>query len=218
MTVMKMKLYYAETMNPRKACAVAKYLNAPVEFVRVELLKGEHKRPEYLAKNPNDRVPTLEVSDDLSIWEADAIMAYLARFAGSDLLPEGDRQVEVMRWLSWGAQHFTRHTGQHYFEYVIKPWAGGAFGPANPAAAEEASKQWRPNAAVLDEHLSSRSYLVGDRLTIADFSVAVTLPYAKKAKIPLDEFPNIVRWHDRPNELPAWREPFPAPVPDALAA
>lgn len=71
---------------------------------------------------------------------------------------------------------------------------------------------------MLDEYLSSRNYLVGGRLTIADFSVAVTLPYAKKAKIPLDEFPNIVRWHDRPNELPAWREPFPAPVPDALAA
>jgi glutathione S-transferase len=213
-----MKLYYAETMNPRKACAVAKYLGSPVEFVRVELLKGEHKQPAYLAKNPNGRVPTLEVSDELSIWEADAIMAYLARFAGSELLPKGDRQVEVMRWLSWGTQHFTRHTGQHYFEYVIKPWVGGAFGPTNPAAAEEATKQWRPNAAVLNEHLAGRKYLVGDQLTIADFAVAITLPYAKKAKIPLDEFPNVARWHDRLNELPAWREPFPAPVPEVLAA
>lgn len=213
-----MKLYYAETLNPRKACAVAKYLGSPVEFVRVELLKGEHKQPAYLAKNPNGRVPTLEVSDELSIWEADAIMAYLARFAGSELLPEGDRQVEVMRWLSWGTQHFSRHTGQHYFEYVIKPWAGGAFGPTNPAAAEEATKQWRPNAAVLNEHLAGRKYLLGDQLTIADFAVAITLPYAKKAKIPLDEFPNVARWHDRLNELPAWREPFPAPVPEVLAA
>jgi glutathione S-transferase len=213
-----MKLYYAETLNPRKACAVAKYLGSPIEFVRLELLKGEHKQPAYLAKNPNGRVPTLEVSDELSIWEADAIMAYLARFAGSELLPEGDKQIEVMRWLSWGTQHFTRHTGQHYFEYVIKPWAGGAFGPTNPAAAEEATKQFRPNAAVLNEHLAGRKYLLGDRLTIADFAVAITLPYAKKAKIPLDEFPNVARWHDRLNEMPAWREPFPAPVPEVLAA
>ncbi len=48
-----MKLYYAETLNPRKACAAAKYLNSPVEFVRLELLKGEHKQPAYLAHNPN---------------------------------------------------------------------------------------------------------------------------------------------------------------------
>lgn len=213
-----MKLYYAETLNPRKACAVGKYLGSPIEFVRLELLKGEHKQPAYLAKNPNGRVPTLEVSDELSIWEADAIMAYLARFAGSELLPEGDKQIEVMRWLSWGTQHFTRHTGQHYFEYVIKPWAGGAFGPTNPAAAEEATKQFRPNAAVLNEHLAGRKYLLGDQLTIADFAVAITLPYAKKAKIPLDEFPNVARWHDRLNELPAWRAPFPHPVPEVLAA
>ena len=92
-----MKLYYAETLNPRKACAVAKYLNSPVEYVRVELAKGAHKKPEYLAMNPNGKVPTLVVSEDFVIWEADAIMAYLARFAGSDLLPEGDKQIEVMR-------------------------------------------------------------------------------------------------------------------------
>src|SRR6478735_10459234 len=44
-----MKLYYFETLNPRKACRVAKYLGSPVEFVRVDLTKGEHKKPGYLA-------------------------------------------------------------------------------------------------------------------------------------------------------------------------
>jgi glutathione S-transferase len=213
-----MKLHYAETLNPRKACAVAKYLNSPLDYVRVEMLNGEHKQPAYLAINPNGRVPTLSVSDDLSIWEADAIMAYLARFAGSDLLPEGDGQIEVMRWLSWGTQHFTRHTGQHYFEYVIKPWAGGSFGEPNPAALAEPNKFFRASAAVLNDHLANRKFLLGDRLTIADFSVAITLPYAKKAQIPLGEFPNVARWHDRLNELPAWRDPFPTPSPEVLAA
>lgn len=211
-----MKLYFAETLNPRKACAVAKYLNSPVEFVRLELLKGEHKRPEYLALNPNGKVPTLEVSEDFSIWEADAIMAYLARFAGSDLLPEGEKQIEITRWLSWAAQHFNRAAGSFYFEYIIKPWAN--LGAANPAAIEEATKQFRAHAAVLDGHMAGRKYLLGDQLTIADFAVAITLPYAKKAHLPLADFPNIVRWHDRLNELPAWREPFPSSGPDTLAA
>jgi len=209
-----MKLYYAETLNPRKACAVAKYLNSPVEYVRVELTKGAHKNPEYLAMNPNGKVPTLVVSEDFVIWEADAIMAYLARFAGSDLLPEGDKQIEVMRWLSWGTQHFTRHGGSLYFEFCIKPWIG--LGDADPAAVKSSQEQFRLFAKILDEHLANKKFLLGDQLTIADFSVGVTLPYAKKAQIPLSEFSNVARWHDRLNELPAWRDPYP--VPDALAA
>jgi glutathione S-transferase len=209
----EMKLYYADTLNPRKACAVAKYLNSPVEFVRVELSKGEHKQPGYLSINPNGKVPALEVGD-FTLWEADAIMAYLARFAGSDLLPSDDRQIDVMRWLSWGSQHFTRHGGSLYFQYIIKPWVG--LGDPDAAAVEEATGYFRQFAGVLDRHLAGKKYLLGDQLTIADFSVGITLPYADKANIPLAEFPNVARWHDRMNEMPAWRDPFPKS--DALAA
>jgi glutathione S-transferase len=63
--------------------------------------------------------------------------------------------------------------------------------------------------SVLNDHLRGRKYLVGDRLSVADFAVGITLPYADRAQIPLDGFPEISRWHDRLNELPAWREPFP---------
>jgi glutathione S-transferase len=208
-----MKLYYAETINPRKACAVAKYLNSPVEFVRVDLGKAEHKRPGYLAINPNGKVPALEVGD-FTLWEADAIMTYLAQFAGSDLLPSGDRQVELMRWLSWNSQHFTRHAGSLYFQHIIRPRIG--MGDPDPAVVAESTGFFRQFAAVLDQHLAGNKYLLGEQLTIADFSVAVTLPYSDRANIPLGDFPNVVRWHERMNELPAWREPFPKP--DALAA
>jgi glutathione S-transferase len=62
---------------------------------------------------------------------------------------------------------------------------------------------------VLDGHLKGRKWLVGDGLTVADFSVAVTLPYAEKAKIPINDFPEVRRWHDQLNAFDAWREPFP---------
>jgi glutathione S-transferase len=52
--------------------------------------------------------------------------------------------------------------------------------------------------------------LLGDTLSVADFAVAITLPYARTARIPVGEFPEIERWHARMNELPAWCEPFPA--------
>ena len=55
--------------------------------------------------------------------------------------------------------------------------------------------------AVLNDHLRGRKYLLGDTLTIADFATGVTLPYADKAKIPVADYPEISRWHDRLNDL-----------------
>jgi glutathione S-transferase len=62
---------------------------------------------------------------------------------------------------------------------------------------------------VLNDHLRGRRYVIEDRLSVADFALAATLPYAEKAQLPLEGFAEIVRWHERMNELPAWREPFP---------
>jgi glutathione S-transferase len=202
-----MKLYYFESLNARKACAVAKHLGSPVELVRVDMGRGEHKAPAYLAINPNGKIPSL-VDGDLKLWEANAIMAHLARAAGSDLWPrDDDRQIELTRWLSWDAWHFTRHAATLVFQHVIKPRFLGA-GP-DAAAVKEATGFFRQFAAVLNEHLRGRRYVLGDTLTIADFAVGATLPNAEQARIPVKEFGEIVRWHDRLNELPAWREPFP---------
>ncbi|HET8554240.1 MAG TPA: glutathione S-transferase family protein [Rhodanobacteraceae bacterium] len=201
-----MKLYYDDVLSPRRACAVARYLQSPVEFVHIELGKGEHKTPEYLALNPNGKVPTL-VDGTRVLWEADAIMAHLAARADSDLWPQDGRQIEVVRWLSWNLQHFYRHGSTLYFEYVIKPRYH--LGKLDEQAVEQATKHFRTFAAVLDAHLAQRRWLVGDTLTIADFAVASPLPFAETSHIPLHEFPAIARWHERLCELDAWREPYP---------
>lgn len=201
-----MKLFYCETLNPRKACAVARYLQSPVEFVRVDLGKRENKTPEFLAMNPNGKVPVLQ-DGDKTLWESNAIMCYLSDVAKAGLWPQDGRQIDVIRWLSWDALHFTRHASVLYFEYVIKPLFG--LPAADTATLEEATKHFRTFAGVLDTHLSDRKFLVGDGLTVADFAVAVTLPYADVARLPLGDFPAVQRWHDRLNELPAWRQPFP---------
>lgn len=207
-----MKLYYAHTLNPRKVCALARHLDAPVEFIHVDLGKGEHKTPEFLAINPNGLVPAL-TDGEQSVWESNAIMAHIAERMGSDLWPRDARQMDILRWLSWDAQHFSRYGGDLYFEYCIKTPFG--LGAVDDGAVAQAQKYFRVYARVLDDHLRNRKYLVGDKLTIADFAVAIALPYADQAHIPLAEFANVKRWHDRLNELPAWREPFP---PQAIAA
>ena len=201
-----MKLYYFETPNPRKPCAVAKYLGSPVELVRVDLSAGENQTPEYLAINPNGKVPAL-VDGDVKLWESHAIMAYLAHKAGSDLWPsDALQQIDVLRWLAWDVAHFSRHAGTLFFERAIKAKFG--LGDPDPAAVEEATGFFTRFAGVLDAHLSANDYLVDNRLTIADFGVASMLPEAEAAQLPLDDFGNITRWHDRLNELPAWRDPY----------
>jgi glutathione S-transferase len=203
-----MQLYYCDVLGGRKACAAARHLNAPVEFVYLDFAKGEQTAPAYLAINPNGKIPTL-VDGEQVIWEADAILCHLSEKMGAGLWPhDGARQIEVIRWLSWSANHFTRAGGQLYFEYLIKPRFG--LGPADPAMVEQALADFRRYAAILDDHLDGRDWLVGERPTVAEFSVGAVLPYAEEARIPVGEFANLSRWRDRLNGLDGWLEPYPA--------
>ena len=201
-----MRLHYAETVNGRKACAAAKYLEVDVAFVRVDLRRGEQKQPSFLALNPMCRVPVLETPEG-ALWESNAIMCRLAREAGSDFWPQDDRQFEVLRWLFWSSEHFSRHASRLYFEYLIKPLFG--LGAPDEKLCAEADGFVRQLGAILDAHLKGRRWLIGDTLTVADFAVGGTLPYAEKAKIPVGEFPEIMRWAAALDSLPAWHDPYP---------
>ena len=203
-----MQLYYFESPNPRLACVVARHVGAPVDYVRVDLARGEHRRPDYLAINPNGKVPTL-VDDRTVLWEAPAIACHLASRAGSDLWPrEAGSQAEIIRWINWSTAHFSRHAGSLFFERVIKPALG--LGAPDVAAMEEATRYFIQYATVLDDVLRSRGHLVGDRLSVADLTVATFLPVAEPSGLPLAGFDQIRRWYRQIEELPAWREPFPA--------
>jgi glutathione S-transferase len=202
-----MKLFYFETPNAHKPCAVAKYLGSPVDYVRIDLGNGDQKRPEFLAINPNGKVPALE-DGDVKLWEGHSIMAYLAHKAGSDLWPRDPlQQIEVMMWLNWDTAHFSRHAGRLYFENFLK----GAFDLGVPVQSEidDAMGYFKQFAGVLDSHLKGRNYIVDDRLTIADFGVASFLPVASDAKLPLEGYDEIHRWYDALMKIDAWREPWP---------
>lgn len=202
-----MRLYYFETPNARKPCAVAKYLQSPVEFVRVDLSRNGQKQPDFLAINPNGRVPALE-DGAFKLWESHAIMCYLARKAGSDLWPTDEiEQIDIMRWLNWDTAHFSRHAGRLFFQRFVKPHFG--LGGPDPSEVEDATGFFMAFADVLNEHLKGRETIVGNRLTVADFAIASVLPWAKEAALPLEPFPEVRRWHESMMALPAWRDPFP---------
>jgi glutathione S-transferase len=202
-----LKLYYCDVLAPRKVCSFARHIGAPVEFIYVDLGKGEHKMPGYLTLNPNGRVPTLTHGAQI-LWEADAILCELAQRAAPDFLPAPDQQIEMIKWFSWNSQHFIRPGGELYFQFIIKERF--RIGPPDASAVQEAQGDFRRAATVLNDHLKGRKWLLGDRPSVIDFSVGVTLPYEQAAHIPLGDFPEIRRWHEQLCDFPAWRDPWPS--------
>ncbi len=148
-----MKLYYFETPNPRKPCAVAKHVGSEAEFVRIDLSKGEHKTPEFLAINPNGKVPALE-DGDTRLWEGHAIMCYIAQKANSDLWPDDPaKQIDIIQWLNWDTAHFSRHAGRLLFQRFIKQKFG--LGDADADEIEDATGYFHQFAAVLNATMTA---------------------------------------------------------------
>jgi len=203
-----MKIYWFEAQAPRRVVALAKHLGVKAEFIEVDLMGGGLKRPEYLALNPNSKAPLL-VDGDTVIWEAAAIMAYLCIKAGSNMWPSNEplEQVEVLRWISWNNSHWGRALDPFYFEYVVKSAFG--MGPPDTDSLPAQTPDLLKFAAVLDDHLKTRTYVACDRLTIADFQLASMASYWKESHMPLEKFPNIIRWIETMMRIPAWAEPWP---------
>ncbi len=197
-----MKLYYTHNLQPRVAVAVARYLNAPVELVRAEPMGADQEM--FRPLNPNTLAPVL-VEAGGSLWETDAIACRLAALTDRSFFPL-DQIEEMLRWLSWNAYHFTRAGSTFYFEHITRPTYMTR--PADECALAEADGEFRRCAAILDAVLADRQWLIDGRPTYADFRVATALPFAERARLPLDGYDNIRRWHDRLNQFDAWREPF----------
>lgn len=199
-----MRLYYSRNLNPRVAVAVARHLEAPVEFVRASP-RNPRNEAAFRAINPNTLVPVL-VEEGRTLWETDAIACRLSMLVKPDFWPAGEQAPELQMWLSWSAHHFTRTAGVFYWEHVVKPMLN--LGPPDTEALREATGEFHRFAAVLDDALSTRTWLVGNALSYADFRVATPLPFAEAAKLPLQPYPHIRSWHERLCQLPAWKDPF----------
>jgi glutathione S-transferase len=197
-----MKLYYSRNLNPRVAVAVARYLKSPFEFIRADPMGVEKER--FRPINPNTLVPIL-VEEHRTLWETDAIACRLSDLSDPEFWPI-DRLPEVMMWVSWSAHHLTRAGGTFTFENITVPQFFDR--PPDAKALEEASADFRLYAGILDDILADRVWLIDDRLTYADFRVGTSLPFAEKARMPIAGFRNIQKWHDRLNQIDAWRAPF----------
>lgn len=171
----------------------------------VDLGKGDQLTPEYIAMNPNKKMPALE-DDGFVLWESNAILFYLAsKRPQSGLWPSDVRaQADVLRWLAWESAHWDAESiGMAGYEKTSRRVLG--LGPADPAFIARGEQNFDRFAAVLNQHLKGRTWLTGNHLTIADFSVGGMTYFAMRLELPMTKFPEISRWYDRLAALPGWQ-------------
>jgi glutathione S-transferase len=204
-----MKLYgFPRSPNTWKVSAVAAHLGIPLDLELVDLTKA--RTADYLAINPTGRTPTL-VDGDFTLDESNAIMQYLAGKKPNSLWPDDARtRLRITRWQCWQLAHWGGEACEPLIvERLVKRILN--LGAPDESIVERATECFHHEARVVDAHLAKQPYLVGNAVTLADFSAAAPLFYAKEGEMPLADYPNISDWFGRVSALPAWRDTAPAP-------
>lgn len=204
-----MKLYEFAPTRSIRARWTLQELGVDFEAVTVNLMAGEHRRPEFLAVNPAGKLPVL-VDGDLVLTESVAIAVYLAdKYPEKRLLPADPRgRAEAMRWLLFTATELEQPLWRMAKHSVIYPEDRRL--PADIVLARE---EFAEMAAVLEQHMAGREYVVGDHATVADFVLGYTLDWAQMADV-LHGLPNLERYLDRMYARPR----APMHIKDAFAS
>ncbi|WP_325089137.1 glutathione S-transferase family protein [Burkholderia contaminans] len=187
-----MKLYGFAGTRSQRALWGLKELDADFEFISVNLLQGEHKRPEFLRLNPAGKVPVL-VDGDLVIPESAAIVLYLAdKYPQKALLPvDPALRAEAYRWVMFAVTELEQplwRITRHSFIYPPEK--------RSPADIELAREDFRAMAAILDKHLEGREFIVGDTLTVADCVTAYLIDWAGECNL-IESFPQLRAYLER---------------------
>ncbi len=192
-----MKLYGHEMSgNSYKVRLLLHLLNLDYEWVKVDLMKAEHKSPEYLALNPFGQVPLL-VDGDTRLAAAQAILVYLARqYGGDEWLPtEALSLAQVVRWLSTTAGE-VRQGPENARLYHI-------FG-SKTINVDRAYEKAATILTQLDQHLSQHAWLEFERPTIADVAVFPYVSLAPDGQVDLSPYPYVLAWLERVRQLPGF--------------
>ncbi len=191
---------YLDSGNGYKVRLLLALLGVPYRRIELDIDRGKTRTPEFLAKNPNGRVPTLELDDGACLAESNAILCYLAE--GTPYLPEERlARAQVMQWL-----FFEQYSHEPYVatpRYIIRH-----LGRDHPRAAELPGRIERGHQAlgVMEKHLRGQRYFVVERYTIADIALYAYTHVADQADIDLAPYANVRAWlarvAGRPRHIP----------------
>jgi glutathione S-transferase len=211
---------YVFPPSPRafKVMVVANHLGIDTTLRMVDLVKGEQMSPDFAALNPNMRMPALR-DGDYVLWESGAIAQYLAgRKPQSGLLPTGERErLDVTRWQLWDIAHWDPACTVFIFENLVKPIVLKS-GEPDATAIAKGEESFHRAAKVLDAQLKGKTFVTGERLTLADFSLGASMNLADMARYPVEPYGEIKRWYGTLRTLPAWQKTLAQCAMPAAAA
>lgn len=189
-----MKLYYHPLSFPALGTIfTAEAAGVDYESQMVNLQKGEHKAPEYLAINPYGRVPALS-DGDFTLSESVAIMRYIARKSGSGLYPDDiEGQAKVDQWTDFAIHHVRSPVGRVQYNRVIAKFFGAE---KDEKSIEVGLKMLENNLPVIEARLSEQPFLCGEKMTIADIALLSALEPVDMCGVDLSPYPRIAAWRE----------------------
>ncbi|MCT8160069.1 glutathione S-transferase family protein [Pseudoruegeria sp. SHC-113] len=208
-------LYTANTMNGWKPLIFLHEAEIDYELRPVDLGKREQKAPDYLALNPNGRIPTIvdRGNGDFAVFESGAILWYLAEKYDRFLSHDPKERSETLQWLMFQMGGIGPMMGQAmFFQRIAKP-----NGDEVPYAINRYVAESRRLLEVLDTRLKGRDWMVGDAMSIADIA---TYPWARShfwATVSVDGLPHLQAWFDRLDAMPRVQEALQLPEPRPAA-
>lgn len=168
-------------------------LDVPTELVFVDLMKGAHKTPEFLALNRFGQVPVIDDNGTV-LADSNGILVYLAsKYGNGQWLPSDPvEQAKVQRWLSVAAGQIS--SGPATARLIT------VFGAGYDAA--DAIKRSHALLQVMEDELANSAFLAGDKATVADVAAYTYVAHAPEGNVSLEDYPNVRAWLARVEALP----------------
>lgn len=189
-------LYTFGTPNGHKASIMLEEVELPYTVHKIDITKGDQSSPEYVAINPNSKIPAIIDQDiGITVFESGAILIYLAEKAGKLLPTTQQERFQVLEWLMLQMGSVGPMFGQlNHFK---------KFAPEKiPYAIERYEKETMRLYGVLDKQLDQNEFICGD-YSIADVAIFPWVAIYKFQDLTLDNHPNLKRWVEQVQERPA---------------
>jgi glutathione S-transferase len=202
-----MKLYFHPISTAcRPVMLFAADENIALDTQVIDLFKGEHKQPAYLAVNPSSQIPTLE-DGDFRLTESSAILKYLAEKIGSRAYPaDAKRRARVNEMMDWFNTGLYRDLGYGLIYSQTLPdyiYSDTAVQSGTLARAQKKANHW---LGILDKSLigASKKFVCGDDITLSDYFGVCIVTVGEVAHLRYDAYPNVTRWINTMKARPNW--------------
>jgi GST-like protein len=193
-----LKFFFSGAPNPTKVALFLEEAGLQYEAIPVDGRKGDQHKPEFLAVNPNAKVPAI-VDGDVTVFDSNAILLYLAEKTGKFLPPKGDKlRGELLSWLLFVASGVGPYSGQlvHFRTYAPEK---------NEYAINRYAFEAQRHFGIVEARLAKHKYMVGDTYTIVDMDLwgwARLIPMFS-GEAAWAKFPNLKRLVDEISARPA---------------